>query len=577
MVKPKSTYLEQYYQEIKQGRIIVGHELKDLLDSLIEDLHSDEYVYDTSDAYLRMELIETFCKHTQDPFAGQPFLLMLWQKAFLEVVYSFKNKKKGNDRFKKIILLVARKNGKSTFLAAMIFAELMLGSGKSLICASNNDEQAKIIFSEVENMIRFFDPNYKMGKLRGKYMHINITYIKNKLSNNVLKRLTDRQKSGLGKNLNFVAIDETNQLITGDMPSQLIKGTSIKKNAKVVNITTEGVVYEGYLDKELRKAREILKGDRTDKSAESTLPWLYTQDSEQEVWTVTETNVGDIQHPCVWQKANPSLYEVKQTEYIFEQLAESRLDTEEREQTMIFDFNLKQKASQAWLLESQYTYIQDIKKLEEFRGAYCFGAVDLSYSTDLSSAKILLMKPNDDKKYIFGKYFIPQSKLDDKDDEEAGAKYREWAEQEMLEIHEGVSVKLDKIAAWFRMLFDQYGIVVYKLGYDLRFAKDFLDTMKSYGYGYGKGETCEMINQSKYVLSTPMKEVKAELKAKLIHGLNDMDKWCLSNTSYELDNEMRTMPKKTTDSKRIDGTLTLIMLYAILSRYRSEYINAINR
>lgn len=570
------TFLEQYYDEIKKGKIIVGHELKDLLESLIEDLDDDDYEYDTHDAYLRIELIEKFCKHTQDPFAGMPFLLMLWEKAFIEVMYSFKIRKTGKDRFKKVILLIARKNGKSTLCAALCFAELMLGQGKSLICASNNDEQAKIIFTEVENMIRLFDPNYKQGKMRGKYTHINIVYIKNKLSNNVLKRLTDRQKSGLGKNLNFAIVDESNQLTTGDMPSQLIKGTSIKHNAKFINITTEGVVFGGYLDNELRKAREILRGERSDASSRSTLAWLYTQDSEQEIWNVTEDNVGDKEHPCVWQKSNPSLYEVKQPQYIFEQLAESRLDPVERTQTLIFDFNIKQSAIQMWLLESEYNYIQKEEQLEEFRDCYCFAAVDLSQTTDLSNAKILLMKPNDNRKYIFSKYFIPESKLEDSDDLAAGAKYKEWAIKEICEIHEGNHIDLAKIAEWFKMLLDEYGIMVYKLGYDQRFAKDFLTAMESFGYGSGKGQTCEMINQSKYVMSTPMKEVKADFKSELIHGLNEMDKWCLSNTSFELDSMGNIMPVKVTASKRIDGAVVLIILYAIMARYRSEYVRSIN-
>ena len=578
MVKQKSiTYLEQYYQAIQQKKIIVGHELLDLLEMLIDDLQNDKYVYDTTDAYLRIELIEKFCKHTQDPFTGQPFLLMLWQKAFIEVVYSFKIRKTGNDRFKKILLLIARKNGKSTLVAALLFAELMLGKGKSLICASNNDEQAKIIFTEVENMIRLFDPNYKQGKMRGKYTHINITFIKNKISNNVLKRMTDRQKSGLGRNLNFVAVDESNQLATGEMPSQLIKGTSIKKNAKFINITTEGVVAEGYLDIELRKARQILKGDRSDKSAESTLAWLYTQDCEQEIWNITEDNVGDIEHPCVWQKSNPSIYAVKQTDYFFEQLAESRLDPVEKAQTLIYDFNIKQNAVLMWLSQEDYSYVQQEAQLEEFRKSICIASIDLSETTDLTSVKIMLMKKGDNRKYIFSKYFLPKSKLDDTDDIEAGAKYREWAKEGYCEIHDGNTVQPDKVAEWFLMLYKQYGIRVYKLGFDVAYSYDFLKAMAKYGYKEGKGETCERVGQDKFTLSTPMKETKADLKSKLIHGLNEMDKWCLANTSFELDKNGRIKPAKTTESKRIDGAATLIMLYAILARYRSEFINAINK
>ncbi len=571
------TYLEQYYDTFLQGKVQIGYELQTLLESLIKDLNSDKYIYDIYDAYLRIELIERFCKHTKDPFTGMPFRLMLWEKAFVEVMYSFKNKKTGRDRFKKILLLIARKNGKTSLLAALMFAELLLGSGKDLVCASNNDEQAKLIFTEVENMIRLFDPYYKAGKMRGKYFHINISYIKQKQVNNVLKRLTDRQKSGLGRNLNFVAVDESNQLVSGEMPSQLFKGTSIKLNAKFINITTDGVVHGGYLDKELIKCREILAGEKTDDISEATLPWLYTQDSENEIWTVNHENVGDIEHPCVWQKSNPSLYEVKQPQYIFEQLDESQQDNEVLSETLVYDFNIKQNAIQSWLAPSEYEYIQEEKQLADFKGSVCLAAVDLSQNVDLTNVKILLMKPNDNKKYIFGKYFLPESKLQDSNDKKAGAKYLEWHSKGYCDLHEGNGVKVIKVAEWFRDLALKYGIKVYKLGYDRRLSEAFIETMASYGYRhYGKDATCESLNQDKYTLSSPMKMVKKELQDQLIHGLNEMDKWCLANTSYETDSNFMIKPAKTEESKRIDGAAVLIMLYAIFIKHGERYMKYIN-
>lgn len=579
MVERESkTYLEQYYNKILEGKILVGHELMDLLDSLIEDLENPRYYYDTYDAYLRIDIIEKFCKHTQDPFVGQPFLLELWEKAFIEVMYSFKIKKNGRDRFKNILLLIARRNGKSTLIAAIIFAELMLGKGKQIICASNNDDQARIIFKQVEDMIRLFDPNYKNGKMRGKYCHINISYIKNKIGNNILDRMTDRKKSGLGRNLNFVAIDESNQLLaSSEMPSQLYKGFGNKLNAKMVNITTEGVVYDGWLDNELRQAREILRGERKGKAAEVTLAWLYTMDSEQEVWNVTEDTVGDIDHPCVWQKANPNLYIAVQPDFLLEELDKSRRDPKVRTETLIYNFNIKQSALQMWLLERDYTYVQEKIKLEDFRNCICFASADFSKTTDLTSVKIMFMKKGDNRKYIFSKYFLPSNKLNDSDDKEAGAKYLEWSRDRLCDIHEGNVVLPDKVVEWFVMLYKVYNIRVYKLGYDAAYIYDFLKGMEKLGYKDGKDGTCESISQSKYSLSSPMKEVKADLQSELIHGLNDMDKWCLSNTSFEMDNEGRIKPAKAAESKRIDGTATLIMLYAIMARYRTEYLNAINK
>ena len=112
------SWLLEYYNECRSGNIIIGNELMSTLDNLIEDLEEEKYDYDTFDAELRIEFIETFCKHSKSPFYGKPFILEIWQKALIEAIYSFKNKDTGFRRFVNVLLLIARKNGKSTLCAA---------------------------------------------------------------------------------------------------------------------------------------------------------------------------------------------------------------------------------------------------------------------------------------------------------------------------------------------------------------------------------------------------------------------------------------------------------------------------
>ena len=572
-MKIVKTYFEQYKEEIAKGKIIIGNELKMLLDNLTADMENPEYEYDTEDAHEIIEFIENFCKHTQDPFSGQPFIMMLWEKAFVEVVYSFKIRKTGRDRFKKIILLIARKNGKSTLCAALAFAELMLGQGKSIVTASNNDDQAKIIFEEVGNMAYYFDPYLRKGKLRGKYVRINITEIINKIGKSRLKRLTDRQKSGLGKNINFVICDETNQLkATSTMPSQLIKGTSIKPNSKFINITTEGTENDGYLDRELKKARDILKGDRTDKAADSTLAWLYTQDDESEIWQVDEDDFGDIDHPCVWQKSNPSLYEVKQPTYIVEQLAESRIDKSERMQTLCFDFNIKQSTSEAWLLPSDVDN-EETFDLEEFRNSVCLAGVDMSETVDLTACSVLLMKPNSDKKYVLTKYFLPESKINSTQDDDSGARYKEWLKDGLIIQSGGMENDLSKVADWLYSLYQEYNIYPYKIGYDQRFSKTFLDKIEYY-FTDSKNKITEMVLQNKITMSNAMKLTEAELKAKNInYNKNPILRWNFLNCAMEMDSMGRVIAVKINNqaTKRIDGAVATIIMMEIYRRYKDEF------
>ena len=146
-------YLLEYYEEIKSGKILVREELKKVWEGLIKDLDNPKYIYDLSDGNLRIEFIEKFCKHTKSPFNGQPFILELWEKAFLQVAYGFKYQNTGLRRFTEVILLIARKNGKTTFVAGIDLAEFFLSKGGvDIVCASNTNDQASILFEEINNM-----------------------------------------------------------------------------------------------------------------------------------------------------------------------------------------------------------------------------------------------------------------------------------------------------------------------------------------------------------------------------------------------------------------------------------------
>ena len=147
------TYLEEYVQAIQNGDQLVGQELLNTLEKLIQETQDPRYRYEPKRAKKRIAFIERFCKHTKSPFHGKPFILELWEKAFIEVIYSFIRVSTNKRRFKRVILLISRKNGKSTLTAALAFTELMMGSGGSdIVCSSNDDAQASIIFLEIGAM-----------------------------------------------------------------------------------------------------------------------------------------------------------------------------------------------------------------------------------------------------------------------------------------------------------------------------------------------------------------------------------------------------------------------------------------
>ena len=544
------TYLEQYREAIRKGEIIAGQELITALDTYIADMSNPRYVYDTREAYRRIDFMEKFVRLTKSPFYGKPMILMLWQKAFIECLYSFKIAETGRDRFKRAILLIGRKNTKSETCNGLAFTELMIGApGSDIVCSSNDDSQANILFDGINTMRELFDP-------KNKRTHKNLSFIKNRRTGTKVFKISDKTRNKEGRNIDFAIIDEVHEMRDRTIINSIDQSQSIKLNPKRIIITTEGFTNDGALDYELRYARNVLNGEGED---ETLLVWLYTQDSEQEIW----------QDESSWQKSNPTIGVIKTYDYLRERLNRSRVDKSERVFTLCKDFNIKQNTAQSWLMLDDYDYPQEVKSLEDFRGCYCLAAVDLSETTDLTNCKLLFMRQGDPTKYVFSHYWIPEGKLQNSPDTEAGANYREWAQKNYLTICAGYDNDLSEVADWLASLKRDYDIRVVKCGYDQRFAKEFINRCEEYGI-----ET-EMIQQSREVMSSPMKWVEADLKARNInYGRNPIDLWCFGNASMEVDNLGRVMCVKINNqhSKRIDGAVTMIILYATLQRFKSEYM-----
>lgn len=554
-LKPRQeTWLWKYWKAIKDGEIVAGMELTTELDRLIADLDNPRYRYDTKKADKVIDFMENCIRLTKSPFYGLPMILMPWQKAFIECLYSFKMAETGFDRFKKIVLLIGRKNTKSETCSALELSELFLGpAGADIVCASNDDSQSNILYEAINVMRLMVDPD-SLDTWK------NQSCIRCTVNNSKIFKLSDRTRNKEGRNIDFAVIDEVHEMLENVIIKSIEQSQSLKDNPKLIIITTEGFVNGGALDEILESCRKIIAGEDDGISAERTLPWLYTQDSEQEVW----------QDERSWMKSNPSLGTVKKWDYLREQIDLARKSKADRMFVMSKDFNFKQSNSQAWLLAEDYKY-QATFEIEEFRGAICLGAVDLAETTDLTNAKIVLMKKGDKTKYVYSHYWIPESKLEQSSDISAGAKYSEWAAADLITIVEGNDVDLSLVADWFYWLYTEYEIRMYKCGYDQKFAKDFLNRMNDYGFD------CEMVLQNKFVLSNPMKLVEADLKAQLInYNENPVDQWCLGNASMEIDSLGFVMCVKINQQqqKRIDGAVTLIILYEVFRRYRTEFAKA---
>lgn len=545
------SFLLAYIDEIESGRIIAGRELKSVLKRLKNDLNNPRYIYDEKPGQIRIAFIEKFCKHTKSPFNGQPFKLELWEKAFLECAYGFKYKKTGLRRFNEALLLIARKNGKTTFIAGIDLAEFFLSKGGTdIVCASNTNDQSGILFDEINNM------REQSKALRNeKRSKKNIFYIYSPKSKNKIKRLSAQSRNKDGYNIEVGCIDEVHEMTDSKVYDAIKQSQSTKKEPLIFIITTEGTTVDGFLDRKLDYCRKMIKGEIED---EKILPWLYTQDSIDEVFN----------DPTSWQKSNPSLGKIKTVSYFEDIMNKARNDLGTKVTMLCKDFNIKQIDSGSWLTYSELNNEEKFK-LTDISDSYAIGGVDLSSTTDLTAAILMIIK--DGKKYVIPHFFMPTD-LVGKRVEEDKIPYDIWVKKGLITLSPGSQNDFSLVTQWFVQMVREHGIRPLWIGYDPWNSQYWVKEMEEAGF------TMEKIRQGVYTLSEPMKQLEADLKnKKVIYDNNPILKWCFANTQAKVDLNGNIQPSKLNSKlKRIDGCVALIITYAVLTRYKTDYENMIS-
>ncbi|MFD2442925.1 terminase large subunit [Bacillus sp. CGMCC 1.16607] len=564
------SHLLEYIRKCKSGEIIIGQELMQQLDVLLTHFENPDIKIDFEDGHKRIKFIETECKHFEAPFAGKPFLLMLFQKAFIEATYMFKIFDDEIGRwvrlYQDVLFLVARKNGKTPLISAECLAEFFCGEiGTRILCSSNDYEQADLMFQAINSMREesktlanvtrsnikgIFFGNPKKPKKNGKFSY------KNK---GTIKKISAKTGAKEGKNIKVGAVDEVHELKDNTSVMPIRQAVSTQDEPLYIELTTEGVINDGYLDDRLREARQVLNGEL---DRPRWLIWLYTQDSEQEVW----------QDEKSWAKSNPGIGVIKKRSFLRKMVEEAKTSKSMRVFVMSKDFNIKQNNASAWLTPDDIKN-EEVFDIEEFRNTFAIGAVDLSKSGDLASARIFLMKKGSQKKYTYQHYFIPESKLAElsKTDKE---KFKEWIRDGYVTVSPGNENDFSLVTAWFVKLYKEYGIRVYKVGYDKWSAIYWAKEMDDYGFD------CVRVSQDWGSMSEPMKLVEADLKSDLIiYNNNPIDKWCLENTALNMNSKMDIMPIKVQgkEEQKIDGAVTMIIGYRIYIDNRTEFLSLVGR
>ena len=548
MSKNQNSFLEEYYLKIKSGEIIVGAELKKELEKLIEEKNSGKYLYDIKEGHKRINFIEKELRLHEAPFSGKPFKLILYQKAFIECLFSFFEYKydlgKYCRRFHKVLFMVGRKNGKSPLMAAITLAEWACGEmGQNVICASNDYNQASIVYNNIDQLRK----NSTLRKCTKSLISGIYWTGKNKIkkfsdaNSGTIRKMSANTSYKEGRNLSLVIIDEVFEMKDGQLVLPLEQSLSTQENPLMILITTEGFLVNGYLQEELIKARAIINGEINDSQY---LPWIYTQDNEEEIFTDENS----------WTKSNPSLDFIKKREYLRQLLEESKFSSEKRNYVLVKDFNIHKNFGGAlkWL-QDDISFGEEIFSLEEFAGKYYIAGVDLSISIDLCAISLVFFKNG--KKYIYNHYFITgnNDKLE---------KYKN-----VTRVN-GDYINPSEVADRFYLFYQRYKIKPFKIGYDDRFAKLFIERIENI---FG-GDILQNIPQLPKYLSPAMDLLENDLRNKKAIIPDDISRENLKNITIKTSNDGLIMPARQNKKEKIDGGVAIIIAYnAIIRFYRDEF------
>lgn len=544
-------YITQYNDLLQRGEIPACRRVKAVYARLAEETRTPgQYAFDEAKADRPIAFIERFCRHSKGEWAGQPVRLELFQKAFLQALFGFVDPATGLRRYREAFFLVGRKNGKSTLLAGLALYMLIADGegGAEVYSTATKYAQARLLFDECHNMVKQSPELSKHFRKRKSDLYYIPTMSK-------LQPLSRNSNSLDGLNASFVIMDELHGIKDRNLYEVMRQSQSARRQPLLVMITTAGTVRECIFDDMYNHACEVADGVITDNSF---LPVLYELDKRDE-WT----------DPTAWKKANPALGSIKKTDDLQLKVERAKQNPNDLSGVLCKEFNIRETVKTAWMSFDAINNTETFD-LEQFRGAYCIGGVDLSITTDLTCASLLFMRRGCDRKYIAQMYFLPADRLQERVQQDK-IPYDKWFERGLLRLCTGNSINYSDVTQWFVEIIKEYDLFPAWIYYDSYSARYFVEEMQMQGF------TMVRCIQGAKTLSLPMQMLGADLQAhKVNYNNNPILKWCLTNTGVQTDRNGNIVPiKNQSPRQRIDGTAALLDCYVGLYEHYNEYTNAI--
>lgn len=538
------SYILAYYQAIKDGSIVVGKWVLLFYTYIVNGLASGEFYFDEKKANKAIRFIETFCHHCEG--RSDLITLELWQKAAVSVIFGIVGAD-GLRVFREIIIVVARKNGKTLFAAAIVLYCIFCDGeyGAKAFCVAPKLDQADLVYSAIWQTVQLEPDLAELIKRRKADYYIEQT-------NSSVKKIAFNAKKSDGFNPHVTVCDE----IASWPGEQGLKQYEVMKSALgarkqplILSISTSGYINEGIYDELIKRATRFLMGDSREKRL---APFLYMIDDPNK-WN----DINEL------RKSNPNLGVSVSVDYLLEEIAIAEGSLSKQAEFKTKYCNIKQSSSQAWLpaldVEAASGSMLD---LNDFRESYCVGGIDLSRTTDLTACTIVIEK--DGVLYVFAKFFLPAEKLEEATARD-GLPYNIYVQRGILQLSGDNFVDYHDCYAWFKSLVEDYKILPLKVGYDRYTAQYLVKDMQAYGFHM------DDVFQG-YNLTPVIRETEGLIRDQVFRiGDNDLLKVHLLNSALKTEADSgKSKLVKLSASDHIDGTAALLDAMTVRQKWYAE-------
>lgn len=546
--------IQQYYNAIVNNEIIVSKKVAAVYKYLCYKIENpNQYVFNERLAKRAIIFIETFCKHGEGKLAGKSFKLELWQKALISALFGFVDKDTGLRQFRELILIVARKNGKSA-LASAIANYLLFADGEEgaqLYSAATKKDQAKIIWESSKKMIK------KSPELLA-HTKLYINEIKCDIGDGIFKPLSSESNTLDGLNVHASFIDELHAIKDKNLYDVIVDGMSARLQPLSIITSTSGMIrdniYDLKYDECVRTIDSLIHNPNIDIKL---LPIIYELDNREE-----------IHNPEYWIKANPNLGVSKQLDYLEDKVKRALDDSRNMPNLLCKDFNIPVNGSVAFF-DADKIINDNTFDMSELENCYYIGGWDLSQQVDLTSACMLFKKGSSDKIYIKSMYWIPEDRLQEYERRDKKP-YSTWLNNGLIRLSKGKNINPIDILDWYVEMQKEYKVFPFKFGYDSWGSTQLVEAIQMQ---YGK-DIAEAVIQGKKTLSIPMQRFKNDLEDKLInYNKNPITIWNLACVEADVDinGNMQPCKNRNKDGIRIDGFAAMLDAYTIFLNNQEKY------